>query len=160
MSKKALTFYVAREEPSSKSGRVLLDEMAAVLATFSGNSGQSRARLNNTGSVRGAFFIARTSEGQLLGCAGFRRFDYSVAELTSIYSRHPGSGIGGTLLVYLEASALTLDYHSMAVELHGPCSKAMRLLERNGYQPSNRFGGYKVRQGICSLEKSLLPRTA
>src|SRR5690242_8000889 len=110
MMDSAMTFVVRREDPRTQDAQVLLDELTATLALYTGDGGQARFSLEDICSVRGAFVIARTTHGEPLGCGAFKRHDYGVAELKRIYTRPNNLGVGCAILQLLETEAITAGY--------------------------------------------------
>lgn len=108
----SLSVLVQREGIWSYDGRVLLDEMEAMHALYSGIGGNSRFSHSEISSARGRFLIARTVKGEAVGCGAFKRLEFGVAELVCIYSRMPNAGIGKAVLAGLESNAAKAGYHS------------------------------------------------
>jgi hypothetical protein len=71
MSQSSVAFVARREDPTSPEGQLLLDELSAILAVFSGDGGQSRFRLADFRASGGTFYIAPTALGEPLGCGAF-----------------------------------------------------------------------------------------
>ncbi|WP_244851226.1 GNAT family N-acetyltransferase [Caballeronia sp. SL2Y3] len=133
---------VRREDPWSLEAQALLDELSAMLAVFSGDGGQSRFSPEDACSARGAFVVARTTQGLALGCGAFRRFDYGVAELKRLYSRPNTCGVGKAILTQLEADAAAVGYHTLLLETRSFNRRAIAFYERNGFTPTARYGIY------------------
>jgi len=131
---------VRREDPWSLDAQALLDELSAMLALFSGDSGQSRFSLEDVCTARGGFLVARTTQGIALGCGAFRRFDYGVAEIKRIYSRPNTCGVGRAILGQLEADAAAVGYHTLLLETRSFNQRAIAFYQRNGFTPTGRYG--------------------
>ncbi|VXB43183.1 GCN5-related N-acetyltransferase [Burkholderia sp. 8Y] len=146
---------VRREDPWSLDAQALLDELSAMLAVFSGDSGQSRFCLEDVCSARGAFVVARTAQGFALGCGAFRRFDYGVAELKRLYSRPKTCGVGKAILTQLEADAAAAGYHKLLLETRSFNRRAIAFYQRNGFTPAGRYGIYVHQPDACCFEKTI-----
>ncbi|MDR5741297.1 MULTISPECIES: GNAT family N-acetyltransferase [unclassified Caballeronia] len=147
---------VQREDPWSKDAQALLDELSAMLAVFSGDSGQSRFCLQDVCSARGAFLVARNEQGIALGCGAFRRFDYGVAEVKRLYSRPDTCGVGTALLAQLEAEAAAVGYHKFLLETRAVNRKAIAFYERNGFQATSPYGIYVHQPDARCFEKAII----
>ncbi|WP_177200441.1 GNAT family N-acetyltransferase [Paraburkholderia diazotrophica] len=134
-----MDFVIQREDPYSLDAQILMDELSAMLATLSGDGGQSRFCADDVCSARGAFVLARTSQGTPLGCGAFRRFDFGVAELKRVYARPNKAGVGRALLSALEAEAVAAGYHTLVLETRAVNQRAIAFYERNGYSPIDVF---------------------
>jgi N-acetylglutamate synthase-like GNAT family acetyltransferase len=155
MTRTATTVLVERDDPWCHDARVLLDELGALLALTSGSSGQSRFFMEEVCSVRGAFLIARTSDGQALGCGGFRRYDYGVAELMRIYCRSSHGGVGAALLSHLQERATAAGYHTLIVNTGLAASRAKNFFWRSGFRPTLAFGVHGADPREFIMEKRL-----
>ncbi|GJH29275.1 GNAT family N-acetyltransferase [Caballeronia novacaledonica] len=136
MTSASLTVLVQREGIWSYDGRVLLDEMAAMQALYSGASAKSRFSQSEISSARGRFLIARTVKGEAIGCGAYRRLDFGVAELVCIYSRMPNAGIGRAVLAGLESNASKAGYHTLMVEMSRTNRSGKRFFWRTGFEPA------------------------
>ncbi|MEX3936663.1 GNAT family N-acetyltransferase [Paraburkholderia phymatum] len=139
MMESAMDFVIQREDPYSLDAQMLMDELSAMLALLSGDGGQSRFCTDDVCSARGAFMIARTSHGTLLGCGAFRRFDFGVAELKRIYARSNKAGVGRAILSALETEVVAAGYHTVVLETRAVNRRAIAFYERNGYSPIDGF---------------------
>lgn len=155
MTPSGTAILVQREDPWSQDARALLDELSAMLAVFSGDSGQTRFCLQDVCSARGAFLVARDELGIALGCGAFRRFDYGVAELKRLYSRPNSCGVGSALLAQLEAEAAAVGYHKLLLETRAVNRRAIAFYERNGFQPTSPFGIYVHQPDARCFEKTI-----
>jgi ribosomal protein S18 acetylase RimI-like enzyme len=156
----SITIIVVREDPRIQDAQILLDESSAAFAIFSGDSGQSRFRTEDLCSARGEYLIARTAQGEPLGCGAFRRFDYGVAEVTRIYSRQSRIGVGQAILRKLELGAVTAGYHTLITEAPSSNKRAVRFYEHNGFTPAAPFGVCAQSPGVCYFSKALCSITA
>jgi ribosomal protein S18 acetylase RimI-like enzyme len=156
MAQSSIAITVRREDPASTDGQVLLDELSAMLALFSGDGGQSRFDIDEFRSANGMFYVARTALGEPVGCGAFRHFDASAAELKRIYSRQCGSGVGTAIIQQLEADAAACGYTRLVLETRAVNKRAIDFYQRNGYRPMERYGAYIGQQDARCFEKMLV----
>ncbi|MDR5733469.1 GNAT family N-acetyltransferase [Caballeronia sp. LZ025] len=157
MTPSGTAILVQREDPWSKDAQALLDELSAMLAVYSGDSGQSRFCLQDVCSARGAFLVARNEQGFSLGCGAFRRFDYGVAEVKRLYSRPNTCGVGSALLAQLEAEAAAVGYHKLLLETRAFNRRAIAFYQRNGFRATNPYGIYVHQPDARCFEKVISP---
>jgi GNAT superfamily N-acetyltransferase len=155
MTRMATTLRIQREDPWCHDARILLDELGAALALSTGSSGQTRFYMEEVCSARGAFLIARTTEGEAVGCGGFRRFDYGVAEVQRMFSRTEHSNVGKALLSHLEELAAVAGYHTLVANTHNATRHAKNFFWRNGFTPTMTYGPYYTSQREFFMEKAL-----
>lgn len=117
--------------------------VTAVLAEFGLRSepdGVDADLLDITGHYRasGGEFWAVWREGQLLGTGGFIMTSPGQAELRKMYLSPAvrGRGLGRMLLELIETVAQSRGALRMTLETASVLHDAIRLYERNGYQPS------------------------
>jgi ribosomal protein S18 acetylase RimI-like enzyme len=156
MTHSSIAITVRREDPTSPDGQVLLDELSAMLAVFSGDGGQSRFHLADFHSANGMFYVARTAFGEPVGCGAFWHFDACTAELKRIYSRQNVSRVGTAILQQLEADAATSGYKRLVLQTRVINKRAIQLYERNGFEPIERYGAYIGQMDACCFEKRLM----
>lgn len=86
----------------------------------------------------GEFLVARSSEGEVLGCAGVRLLADvpGAAELKRMYVRPVGrgAGLGRELLFAAEASARELGASRVVLETNHVLEGARRLYAAHGYE--------------------------
>lgn len=136
MLQTAMHFTMRREDPWSQDAQTLLDEATAMHALYCGTGRQSDTWFDDVRTARGGFFLARTNHGTPLGCGGFRRFTYQMAELAGVYSRAGTFGVGQAVLSFLEAEAENAGYRCMLVGAPLLNSKSLAFFVRNGYMLS------------------------
>lgn len=156
MAHSSIAITVQREDPASIDGRILLDELSANLALFSGDGGQSRFDVPEFRSASGMFYVARTALGEPVGCGALRHFDASTAELKRIYSRQSASGIGTAIVRHLEADAAGCGYRRLVLETRAVNKRAIRFYQGNGFSPIERYGAYVCQMDARCFEKMLV----
>ncbi|ACC74121.1 GNAT family N-acetyltransferase [Paraburkholderia phymatum] len=146
---------VGCEDPCTQDAQLLLDECAATLALYSGDGGQSRFRLEEVCSARGAFVVARTRQGAPLGCGAFRRFDYGVAELMRIYCRRESGGAGQAILDMLETEAMTAGYRTLIAQTNDLNRRALAFFERHGFEQIEPVGASMHRANVLCFARDI-----
>ena len=91
----------------------------------------------------GLFLIAYV-DGEPLACAGYRRYDQTIAELKRMYVRPEGrrTGLAKILLAELERRAAEAGYEQMWLETGVPQHEAMNLYSTAGYERIEPFGQF------------------
>jgi GNAT superfamily N-acetyltransferase len=156
MTQSSIAITIRREDPTSLDGQMLLDELSAMLAVFSGDGGQSRFHLADFRSANGVFYIARTALGEPVGCGAFWHFDACTAELKRIYSRQNAAGVGTAILQQLEAHAAASGYKRLVLQTRAINKRAIQFYGCNGFSLIERYGAYIGQMDACCFEKMLI----
>lgn len=95
----------------------------------------------------GAFLVARL-DGEPVGCGALRPAptgETATAEVKRMYvaPEARGRGVSRQLLGALEAHASALGYRRVILETGTRQHEAMALYESAGYEPIERYGGYR-----------------
>lgn len=95
------------------------------------------------GDVAG-FLIARSAEGEPVGCAALRRLEGDVFELKRMYVRPAARGrrIADALLAAAERLAVERGARRIILQTGTEQPEAMTVYRRNGYEPIAPFGEY------------------
>lgn len=91
------------------------------------------------------FLLARDKDtGAAVGCGGLRRLDEETFELKRMFvaAEQRGRRIGEHLLRALESEAASRGARRVRLEAGTRQPEALRLYERCGYHPIERFGAY------------------
>lgn len=98
------------------------------------------------GPPDGEFLVARSGEGEFLGCAGLRllRGDPESAELKRMYVRPAGrgAGLGRGLLLAVEESAKRLGAARIVCETNTQLTEARALYTKHGYEETAPYEGH------------------
>ena len=88
----------------------------------------------------GAFLVLR-SDQQPVGCGGVQRVDARTGEVKRMWidPERRGLGLGGRLLVQLEATAAELGYERVVLDTNSTLVEAIAMYERAGYHPIPRY---------------------
>lgn len=141
MNQSSMAIVVRREDPDDADARLLLDELGALLALRHGESGQAGFDPEDFRSTRGGFIVARTLNGEPVGCGGFRRFSYETVEIRRLYRRPEMSGVGSAVLETLEDAARDTGYRRIVVRVWNSDIRAIDFFLRHGYSSTEKFGG-------------------
>lgn len=158
MNQSSMAIVVRREDPDSDDARILLDELGAAFALRHGESGQSAFDPEDFRSKRGGFIIARTLNGEPVGCGGYRRFSYETAEIRRVYRRPEMSGVGSAVLECLEDCVRDSGYRRAVLRVWASDIRAVDFFLRHGYASVEKFGGKRAAaEGVLCLGKQLAP---
>ena len=133
-----------RAEPlDSAAGALLLTALDDDLDERYGGGTPVAAKPDEFAPPDGVFLIAYV-DGAPLACAGYRRYDESIAELKRMYVRPEGrrKGLAKLLLAELEQRAAVAGYQQMWLETGVPQHEAMDLYSRSGYARIEPFGQF------------------
>jgi GNAT superfamily N-acetyltransferase len=123
-------FNVQAEDPASSDAVILVDELSAILARLTGDSGASSFDPDDVRVDRACFVVARNSLGEAVGCGAFRPLELGVAELKRMYARAGTFGVGYAVLVDLEARARALGYKALRLETRRVNRRAVLFSEK------------------------------
>ena len=88
------------------------------------------------------FWIASDGAG-VVGCVAFRPLAGvpGAGEVRRLYVRpaHRGTGLADALMSALESSARDAGYTALYLDTHHSFAAAVRLYERRGYEPTERY---------------------
>ncbi|MFE1951614.1 GNAT family N-acetyltransferase [Streptomyces sp. NPDC059524] len=100
---------------------------------------------DDLGPPSGAFLVARSNEGEFLGCAGVQMLNGTeTAELKRMYVRPAGrgTGLGKGLLRAVEETAVKLGATRIVCETNTQLIEARTLYARHGYQETAPYEGH------------------
>lgn len=92
-----------------------------------------------------------------IGCAGFKKYDDTCAEVKRVFIRqdYRGLGISHRLMTLLEAAAKEQGYRCFILESGEPLTAAMALYRKIGYEVIPNYGPYRdMPESIC-MQKAL-----
>lgn len=91
-------------------------------------------------------FFSLREDGRLLGCGALKRLEPGHGEIKSMRTADAalGRGIGKALLDHIVASASAEGISRLSLETGSTeqFAAALRLYEREGFEPCEPFGGY------------------
>lgn len=92
-----------------------------------------------------------------VGCASFKHFENTTAEVKRVFirSEYRGRGISKRIMELLEKKAKDKGYNKFILESGEPLINAMRLYRKIGYYVIPNFGQYKELVNSICLEKIL-----
>ncbi|NLP60273.1 GNAT family N-acetyltransferase [Paraburkholderia sacchari] len=91
---------------------------------------------------RSAFAVARTIDGQAIGCGALRHYSFEIAEFKRIYRRPQWPGAGAVILHFLEDVAALMGYRRVILETRAANRRAVAFYQRHGFQTIEPFGEY------------------
>jgi GNAT superfamily N-acetyltransferase len=96
-------------------------------------------------------------ENTPIGCAGFKHYENSIAEVKRVFIRreYRGRGISKKIMELLEQKATEKGYHKLILESGEPLVFAMMLYKKIGYHVIPNFGQYKEMADSVCMEKNL-----
>jgi GNAT superfamily N-acetyltransferase len=102
------------------------------------------------------FFVAYV-DGEAAACGGMRAIDTQHGEIKRMYvvPERRGSGIAPAVLAVLEDDARARGWTRLVLETGTSQPEAVRLYEREGYQPIPLFGDYVGETTSLCFEKVL-----
>lgn len=91
-------------------------------------------------------FWAAREDRELVGIGALKQLDPDHGEVKSMRTapNHLGRGVGGAVLARIVAEARSRNYSRLSLETGSTpeFASALRLYERDGFQPCESFGGY------------------
>lgn len=139
---------IEKADIHSKEAAELINELSETLNSITGNSG--RGSFDNSDMT--IFVIAREA-GKAVGCGASREISQDTAEIKRMYARKISSGIGKSILNYLEAKEN--GFRRIILETRKCNEKAVEFYLYNGYKVIPSYGKYeKMPEAIC-FEKQL-----
>lgn len=155
MSAPALLVRVQAADPGSPDALLLMAELSAVLAAITGDSGQSSFNADDVRGALACFAVARSVDGDALGCGALRPLCQGVAEVKRMYARPGHCGVGSAVLAFLEAQAAALGYQALRLSTRRVNTRAVAFYAARGYLPIPNFGRYAVKSESVCFEKQL-----
>ena len=107
---------VSPEDPATDDAQALIDELSAVLAGITGDSGRSSFDPNDVRGEHARFVVARDVDDRAVGCGAIRPLPEGIAELKRMYARPGTAGVGSAVLAHLEAAAKDIGYSVLRLE--------------------------------------------
>lgn len=96
--------------------------------------------------------ILAYSEGKVIGCGAFKKFDEDSAEIKRMYVVPEGRGkkVASQVLTELENWAREVGFKSCVLETGASFKDALALYYNSGYEISENYGQYKsVASSVC-----------
>lgn len=146
---------VSGESPESKDAVALLEELSAFLESLTGDSGKNSFDISDLKNARSVFAVARNQNGEAVGCGAVRPYDEETAELKRVYARAKSSGVGSSVIAFLESQAHALGYMALRLETRLVNQKAVAFYKRHGYICIPNYGKYVGNDSAICFEKRL-----
>ncbi|WP_217701039.1 GNAT family N-acetyltransferase [Hymenobacter sp. CRA2] len=145
--------HLVASHPEAPEARPLLDELSAQLGARFGGDGRDSFQ-GWADDERHIFLLAQTGD-EIVGCGAVRPLTDVVGEVKRMYARHPGQGIGRTVLAGLEAKAREAGYTELWLETRVANTEACRFYQQHGYQRIENYGKYASRDNAACFGKPL-----
>jgi GNAT superfamily N-acetyltransferase len=135
---------------------LLVDVMAELSGRYGGSGDDTPVNPIDFVPPNGAFFVASSGPGGLIGCAGWRRHG-DDAELKRMFTAAAarGRGLGRQMLATIEESARESGCKRVILETGDRQPEAVGLYESAGYVRIDDFGYYAGQEGVLSFAKVL-----
>lgn len=133
----------------------LMDALTRTLVGITGEGGAGTFDVAEVCGPGGAFVVARSADGEPLGCGAIRPLSNGVAEVKRMYARPGTRGVGSAVLAFLEARARSLGHHALWLETRGVNTAAVAFYTRQGYRLIDNYGRYAGRAECVCLGKNL-----
>ena len=147
--------HIQSEDPTTPEASALIDALSDTLASITGDSGKSSFDPDDVRGPMARFVVARTKEGNAVGCGAFRPLKTGVAEVKRMYARPGTRGVGHAVLSHLEMEAATLGYEQLWLETRLINERAVTFYEKHGYRRIPNYGKYAGNPAAVCLAKSL-----
>ena len=125
-------------------GVQLIDELNAdIMATHAEGNHFWTLTADDVAPGSGAFLVVRL-DGEPIGCGAVRKLSEDEAELKRMYVRPAARNqkIGAVIVDALEAEARVLGVKRLLLETALYLEPALRMYERAGFTPIERYGEY------------------
>ena len=143
MTRSVLPVVVARESFDSPDASALRAAQQAELDVRYGTGDHEPGEKPTAASVP-VFLVARTAEGEAVGCGGLRPLAGGGAEIKRMYVAPAarGRGVSMAILRAIEDEARAMGLTRLVLETGTGQPDAVRFYEREGYTPIPAFGPY------------------
>lgn len=148
-------YQIQQASVSSPDAVALLSELSQELSTITGSSGNASFDAADLQDSRARFVVLRDADGTAVGCGAFRPMDDNIAEIKRVYARVKHSGVGATILHYLEQEAARIGFSAVRLETRVVNRDAVEFYLRNQYRVIPNFGQYAGRLEAICFEKTL-----
>jgi GNAT superfamily N-acetyltransferase len=137
---------IAGCDPGSADALALTGELSAALAAITGDSGAASFAPADVS----LFVVARSDDGQLLGCGALRPLAAGVGEIKRMYARPGTRGVGKALLAHIESAAAGFGYRELWLETRRVNLRAVAFYLTHGYSGIDNYGKYVGRpEAVC-----------
>src|SRR5437899_7983290 len=146
---------IIRTDSGNKDFIELVRHLDADLAKRDGDDHSFYAQFNTIQKIK--FAVVAYENEKPLGCGAIKEYDSSTAEIKRMYvaPESRGNGVATRILSELENWASELSFTKCILETGRKQPEAIRLYEKNGYNPIPNYGQYVgVENSIC-FEKEL-----
>ena len=135
---------IDRAKVSDATAAQLIEELNAdIMATHAEGNHFWTLTADDVAPGSGAFLVVRL-DGEPIGCGAVRKLSEDEAELKRMYVRPPARNqkVGAVIVDALEAEARVLGVKRLLLETALYLEPALRMYERAGFTPIERYGEY------------------
>ena len=139
-----LPLLIDRATVSDATAAQLIEELNAdIMATHAEGNHFWTLTADDVAPGSGAFLVVRL-DGEPIGCGAVRKLSEDEAELKRMYVRPPARNqkVGAVIVDALEAEARVLGVKRLLLETALYLEPALRMYERAGFTPIERYGEY------------------
>lgn len=129
-------------DADSADARRLMIELSSTLAAITGDDGTSSFDTVEMQAAGARFAIATNSNGEAVGCGGFRPLDEGIAEIKRMFAVPGTRGVGTAVLAFLESEAARMGYRALWLSTRHVNERAVAFYQARGYQRVPNFGKY------------------
>jgi putative acetyltransferase len=147
---------IALESPKHTDVRALILELDAYSDQLSPPESRHRADLSALTQSNVLFAVARSEDGQAIGCAAVVLLS-EYGELKRMYVAPPvrGRGVGSAILRFLEVEASSRGCKRLVLETGNKHHLAHRTYRANGFRERGPFGAYRPDPLSVFMEKAI-----
>ncbi|KJV48827.1 acetyltransferase [Pantoea sp. BL1] len=142
-------------DPFAPESQRLIEQLSTELAAITGNNGRSHFSAEAIDAKRSIWVLAKDQQGRAVGCASLRPLSDDVAELKRMYSDRSVSGVGDTLLDYLQEWAAKAGYKDIQLSTRVINTRAVAFYLKHGFEQIDNYGPYVGRPESICLSKTL-----
>jgi GNAT superfamily N-acetyltransferase len=148
------TFKISLTKPSDIEVVNLLEQLSNNLETRFGSSGKDSFKEWDENDSRFIFIKVSTSI-EVIGCGGIRPISNEIGEVKRMYAKYKRTGIGKTVLAFLESEAKKVGYSEIYLETRIKNYEACNFYEKNGYNRIENYGRYIDKKDAACFGKKL-----
>ena len=147
---------IALESPEQSEVRALIEELDAYSNRLTPPGSRHQAALSTLMQPNVLFAVARTADGQAIGCAAVLLLpDYGELKRMYVMPSARGRGVGSALVRFLEATARSRRCIKLMLETGHQHHLAHRAYRANGFRVRGPFGTYRPDPLSVFMEKEI-----
>ena len=148
---------IALESPDQPDVRVLISQLDAYSDQLTPPESRHRADLSSLKQPNVLFAVARTVDGQAIGCAAIvLQSEYGELKRMYVAPSARGQGAGSAILKFLENEARARNCKKLMLETGDRHELAHRIYRANGFRERGPFGEYNPDPLSVFMEKTIV----